>query len=45
MNPFPTVAGNVFHYAFNEIVLTYLWSNKIKKKDTLEKQFSGAEMF
>lgn len=34
MNPFPTLASNVFHYGFNEIALTYLWSNK-RKKDTL----------
>lgn len=44
MNLFPTVASNVFHYGFNEIALTYLWSNK-RKKDTLEKKFSEAEMF
>lgn len=34
MNPFPPLASNVFHYGFNEIALTYLWSNK-RKKDTL----------
>lgn len=39
MNPFPTVASDVFHYGFNEIALTYLWSNKRKKRYPVKEVF------
>lgn len=32
MNPFPTLASDIFRYGFNEIALTYLWPNKRKKR-------------
>lgn len=42
---FPPLLVNVFHYAFNEIVLTYLWSNKIRKKIPWKSSFQELKCF